>query len=397
MDINSAVVLAAGEGRRLRPLTEFRPKPMLPAGNEPILERVLDALIDAGIDDLHVIVGYQRDRVQNYFGPTYRDRTISYHHQAKQLGSGHALLQAREAIDADFLVVNGDEVVATRMIRDVIHAHARENVATLAVVESEDAPEYGAVELDDDRVTALVEKPDDDAYSLLNAGVYAFGPSIFTEIEGTPQTDGERGLTDTIARLIGRGGNVHGVRTAGPRTEATYPWDLLELSSTVFAADLVAESEIDEGVYVAASATVHADATLQPPVVVGPDSIVGPGAVVGPTVALGRNVTVAAGSVVDRSVVDADTRIGPNATLSDVVTGTGVTVHGNVTVPGGPANVAISTTIHEDVQLGCVMADRATIGGGSTIHPGTLVGPDAEIGHGCFVRDDVPADAEVRR
>jgi NDP-sugar pyrophosphorylase family protein len=279
----------------------------------------------------------------------------------------------------------------------VTTAHARENVATIAVVKSEDAPEYGAVELDGDRVTALVEKPDDDAYSLLNAGVYAFGPSVFTEIEGTPQTAGELGLTDTIAQLIDRGGNVHGVRTAGPRTEATYPWDLLELSSMVLAADLVPEPEAEDGVYVADSATVHEDATLQSPVVVGPDSIVGPDAVIGPTAALGRNVTVAAGSVVGRCVLDADTRIGPNATLTDVVTGTGVTVHAGVTVPGGPADVRIGSTIHEGEQLGCVMADRATVGGGATIHPGTLVGPEAEVGHGCFVRSNVAADAEVRR
>src|SRR6056297_683552 len=91
---SSAVVLAAGEGIRLRPLTANRPKPMLPAGTRPILEHVLNALIDASVDDIHLVVGYQADRVRSHFGPAYRGVPISYHTQTNQLGSGHALLQA---------------------------------------------------------------------------------------------------------------------------------------------------------------------------------------------------------------------------------------------------------------------------------------------------------------
>jgi len=86
MNLTSAVVvvLAAGEGFRLRPLTKYRPKPMLPAGNRPILEHVLDALVDAGITDLHLVVGHERDRVQNHFGSNHRDASITYHVQDKQ-------------------------------------------------------------------------------------------------------------------------------------------------------------------------------------------------------------------------------------------------------------------------------------------------------------------------
>jgi len=99
---SSAVVLAAGEGIRLRPLTANRPKPMLPAGTRPILEHVLNALIDAGVDDIHLVVGYQANRVRSYFGSTYRDVSITYHTQANQLGSGHALLQARDGPEDRF-------------------------------------------------------------------------------------------------------------------------------------------------------------------------------------------------------------------------------------------------------------------------------------------------------
>src|SRR6056297_3427104 len=91
---SSAVVLAAGEGIRLRPLTAHRPKPMPPAGTRPILEHVLNALIDAGVDDIHLAVGDQANRVRSYFGPAKRGVPISFHTQTNQPGSGHALLQA---------------------------------------------------------------------------------------------------------------------------------------------------------------------------------------------------------------------------------------------------------------------------------------------------------------
>lgn len=397
MTIESAVVLAAGEGTRLRPLTEYRPKPMLPAANRPILEYVLDALVNAGVEDLHVVVGYERDRVQNHFGPTYRGCPVTYHHQEKQLGSGHALLQAEGAVDSDFLVVNGDEVVGNDVVEAVVDAHARSAVATLAVVESEEAPEYGAVRLDGSQVTELIEKPREGDYRLLNAGVYAFGPSIFTEIDATPRTEGELGLTETIARVIDRGGSVHGVRTAGIRTSATYPWDLLELATELLSHGLVDEAEQEPGVYVDESATVHPTAALRAPVVVGADAVVEPGTVVGPFVAVGENATVEASAVVERSVVDADTRIGLNATVVDTVTGTGVRIGEGVTVTRGPGDVRIDTTVHEAEQLGGVVADRARLGGGVTVEPGAMVGPEASVGPGVVVSENVDAHQEVRR
>jgi len=397
MQLDSAVVLAAGEGTRLRPLTKHRPKPLLPAANRPILAYVLDALVDAGIDDLHLVVGYQRDRVQDHVGPTYRGRTVTYHVQEKQLGTGHAVLQARDAIDRDFLVVNGDEVVTAAMVEAVMDAHSATDAATLGVVESDRAAEYGAVRLDGDRIAELVERPEDDSYRLLNAGIYACGPSLLVDIESTERRAGERHLTDAIADQIRAGNTVRGVRIEGLWSTATYPWDLLTVARDLLASGHVDEPERSEGVYVDETASVHGDATLRAPVVVGPDAVIGPGAVVGPDTALGRNTTVDAGAVVEGSVLDIDTQIGSNATVVDAVTGQAVTVGPGATVPGGEADVRVGTTIHEDWRLGCIAADRATIGGGATVEPGTLIGPDARVGAGAYASDIVPEGAEVRR
>ncbi|SFK65310.1 glucose-1-phosphate thymidylyltransferase [Halogranum rubrum] len=396
MNVTSAVVLAAGEGQRLRPLTKHRPKPMLPAAGRPILEHVLDAIIDAGITDLHLVVGYKHERVQDYFGATYRGHSLTYHHQHKQLGSGHALLQAESAIDADFLVVNGDQLISHHTVSEVVDAHSVADVATLAVVESDDAPQYGGVRMQDDHIIELVEKPHSSEYRLLNAGIYAFAPSFFAEVEDTARFDGELSLTDTLSNLIEQNELVRGVRTEGIWRDATYPWDLISLAKTLLVRPgSIAAPVVDENVYVNEDAIVHDDATLHGPVVVGADSVIGPQAVVGPDTAIGQNVSIDAGAVVSTSVVDDDTRIGPNATLVECVTGQGVSIDAGTTIPGGTADVRINTTVHEDVSLGGVVADRTHLGGGTTLTSGVLIGPNATIHPGSRVKTNIGEDAEV--
>ena len=411
MSVRTAVVLAAGEGTRLRPLTRNRPKPMLPAANRPILEHVCDALVEAGVDRLALVVGYRRERVQEHFGPSYRGVPVEYVVQEKQLGSGHALLQAQETVDGSLLVVNGDRLVAAESVAAVRDALAEDDArAALAVIERADASQYGAVRLRGRDIERIVEKPDSDEFRLINAGVYAFDASVFEAIEATPRTDGELALTDTIARLVDAE-RVRGVRTEGLWVDATYPWDLLEVASEVLARGRVAGpdrtdggleragsvEERADGVWVDPSARVAEAATLRPPVVVGADCELAPSAVVGPDAALGRNVTVGANATVERAVLDADTRVGAGSTLLDAVLGQGVRLGAVTAVTGGPGDVRVGREVYEDQRLGAVLADRVRARGGVSFAPGTLVGPEATIATGAHVEGTVPGGAEVVR
>ena len=370
---------------------------MLPAANRPILEYVLDALLDNGIDDIHLVVGYERNRVQSHFGPTYRGREITYHVQRKQLGSGHALSTAAEAVDDDFLVVNGDEVVGADMVESVLAAHEPGRMATLAVVEDEEAAQYGAVRLSGDRIIEFVEKPNHGDFRLRNAGIYAFSPSVFDTVGRTTRGGGELGIPALVKTAMDDDEFVCGVRTDGFRSKATFPWDLLDLTADLLAVGNVGEPELQAGQFVASSASVHDTATLRPPVVVGPDAIVGPGAVVGPDVALGRNATVESNATVERCVLDEDSRVGAGTLLFDSVTGQGAEVGVGVTVPRGPSDVTIDTTVHRGERLGCVLADRAEVGGGATIRPGSLVGPRVTVAPGARVDENVDEATEVYR
>lgn len=394
MDISTGVVLAAGEGTRLRPLTSNRPKTMLPAAGRPILEHVLDVLVDSGIERLCLVVGYQRERVQEYFGHAYHDVPITYVHQEKQLGSGHALKQAAPDVEGPLLVLNGDRILDERIVADVLDTF--DGTPAMAVLDHPTPSKYGAVEVDDGCLSTLVEKPQDESFGRINAGVYAFGESVFDAIDRTPRRGGELHLPDVIGTMMDDG-EVSAVPTDGLWVDATYPWDLLFLTRELLAAGRVELPQRSGNVWVADSAHVHPDATLQGPVVVGPDAEIAPGAVVGPDVTVGRNATVGGNVTLENTVLDSDCRVGSGSTLVDCVASQSVSIGAGTVVPGGPSDVRVGERVFESQRLGAVIADRTAVGGAVTFVPGTLVGANASIETGAHVSGWICDGAEVVR
>lgn len=375
------IVLAAGEGIRLRPLTKYRPKPMLPAVTSPILEHVLDALIDSGLHDIHLVVGHRRARIQSHFGSSYRDVDLTYHTQEKQLGTGHALFAADPPTDEPFLVVYGDQIIDRTLITDVATQHGA-GIATLGAIPGKDVSRYGGAIVEDGEVVELVDKPTDSREYFLNAGVYVFEPEVMEAVESVRARGGEQSLIDAIRDLLDAGRTVGGVVSDGFWVDATFPWDLLTITERLLERGHE-ERRNHEG---DGLPRIHETAVLRDPVAIAPDCEIGPGAVIGPNAALGENVTVEANAVVRRSVLDTDTRVGPNATLIDVVTGVGARVGAGSSMPGGPGDVRVDERVFEDERLGALLADRVVDRGGVTYLPGTIVGADSELGTGAVVR-----------
>ncbi|TKX72453.1 sugar phosphate nucleotidyltransferase [Halorubrum sp. GN11GM_10-3_MGM] len=394
----TAVVLAGGEGQRLRPLTRNRPKPMLPAANRPIIEYVLDAIIEAGISDIHLVVGYKRQRVQSHFGPTYQNADLTYHTQEKQLGSGHALLQARDEIDEPFVAINGDQIADPALITDVLDAHDRnEPAATLSVVDSGKAAQYGVVTLEAGHVTHLREQPRDDSTGALNAGIYAFTPGIFEVLDTLPRPSGMLSLTAAISHLAEETEQtVQGVKSDGFWIDATFPWDLLAVARQVYTMEWINEPAVDSHVWVAESATVHPSATLKGPVVVGPDAEIGAGAVVGPAATIGGNATVGANAVLTNALIDDGSRVGANATVVDAIFGQDVVFGPNSVIAGGEHDVRIDTQVYPNHELGAVIADRSQLGGGTTVCGGVLIGSGVQVQDGERIETNVADGVELR-
>ena len=386
-----AVILAAGEGNRLEPLTGTRPKPMIPVANKPVLEYVVEAVADAGIDEIVLVVGYERSRIQSHFGDGDDwDVTIEYAVQEKQLGTAHAVLQARPHVDEPFLVLNGDRIIGPTAVERVAEA-CDGDADAVATVTSVDIPtRYGVVDIEGDRVLGIREKPPahEASTDLINAGVYAFRPGVFERLDETVAgTHGETGLPSTLNDLTAEG-VVRAVRYDGRWLDLTYLWDLPFLNGQLL-------EELDgpdlEGASVSEDASVAAD------VAIDRGSSVRPFATLGRGVALGENVSVGAGAVLSNTVVMADATIEPGAVVRDAVIGQNATVGANATVAGGRGDIVVEGTYHDDVRLGGVVGDNASLGADVTLAPATVVGTDATVESGLTLDRRVPSGTEVRR
>jgi len=389
-----AVVLAAGEGRRLEPLTNRRPKPMIPVANRPLLEYVVEAVADAGLTEVVMVVGYRRERIQTYFGDGDDwGVEIEYAVQEKQLGTGHAIRQAEPQVDDEFLVLNGDGIVDRSLVEGLADASdclGDSCEAVLAVTRTDQPSEYGVVELDGDRVTSIIEKPraEDSPSDIVNAGAYAFTPAVFDAIRETPADDrGEQVITDSIAALVADG-RVRSVPHEGQWIDVSHLWDAVRVTGEVLDG---------RGTDVHSTASIAPTAAVGTPVEVGANSRVDPNGTVERGSVVGPNVTVGAGAVLSNAVVLPDVTVGPGAVLRDCIVGENARVGTNVTVAGGPADVVVEGTVHEAVDIGGVIGDNAAVGGGVVLEPGTVVGDGATIGDGATVGGRIPPGTEVRR
>jgi NDP-sugar pyrophosphorylase family protein len=230
--IESAIVPAAGEGTRLRPLTDDRPKPLVEVAGRPLLAHVFDAMEPADPDRFVVVVGYRGEQVRERFGDEHHGIPIEYVRQPEQIGLADAVARAGTVVDGPAIVCNGDNVFGGDLA-SLAHAHeaARENVAATLLVEAatiERARETGVVVTDaQGQVERVVEKPDEPPSTLVNAGAYAFSPAIFEACAAIePAATGEYELADAITWLIERGDAVQTVRYEGERVNVNEPADL---------------------------------------------------------------------------------------------------------------------------------------------------------------------------
>ncbi|MFC6974680.1 sugar phosphate nucleotidyltransferase [Halomicroarcula sp. GCM10025709] len=222
------MILAAGEGRRLGPLTDGRPKPMVPVGNRPILESVLDAAIDAGAGEVVLVVGHCRERIQNHFGDGDGwGVPISYVVQDHQLGAAHALSQVAERVDGPFVTLHGDQLVDPELVARLVDRYEATAQSTIAVVQSDRPTEYGAVDVDGERVRSVSATPTEEPPFLVNAGAYVFDEAVFAAIDAAePRETREFGMATMLQRLADDGA-LSAVVHRGPWRDVTHPWDLL--------------------------------------------------------------------------------------------------------------------------------------------------------------------------
>ncbi|HDJ96533.1 MAG TPA: hypothetical protein ENG45_00490 [Candidatus Aenigmarchaeota archaeon] len=198
--IRKAVVLAAGIGKRLRPITYTVPKVMVRINKKPIVEYVIEKLKKVGIDEIALVVGYKKDVIKNFFGDSF-----VYIEQKEQLGTAHAIKVAKDFVkDENFVAINGDI-----FFEDDLTEFVKMKPITMGVFRVSDASTYGRVIIKDDRVVDIVEKDGIHAPGVVNTGIYIFDKRIFDAIEKTRLSPrGEYEITDSIKILIREGVEV---------------------------------------------------------------------------------------------------------------------------------------------------------------------------------------------
>lgn len=181
--LNTAIILAGGRGQRLQPKVPHLPKPMAPVGGRPFLEYILDRLVDTGVTDIVLSVGYRAEMIQEYFGNSYRSVTLRYSLEKFSLGTGGAIvLGMKKAKLSPVLVLNGDTLVEVGY-RDLI-AWSGTLVSSVGVVlcQVPNVARYGSVVLSGDRVVEFKEKGKNGP-GLVNAGIYVIHPAVFSLYE----------------------------------------------------------------------------------------------------------------------------------------------------------------------------------------------------------------------
>jgi glucose-1-phosphate thymidylyltransferase len=288
------VILAAGRGKRLYPLTQQRSKAMLPIAGKPMVERVLDTLVAAGLDDFILVIGKADADIAQHF----EGRGVQFASQAQPLGAAHALQCAASLITDDFVLSACDNLVTSEDVLRLINAWQaapRPNaVLTLMPMEPERLSQSGVVALGGEWVTSIVEKPRPGfaPSNLASLPLYCFSRHFVEYLADVqPSPRGEYELQDAIQQLIEHEGKVRGLPVQS-RLTLTDAADLLALNRHY----LKIEPPLIE------PASVGANTRLIPPLRIEPGVIIGAGCALGPNVYLERDCRVGDG-VVLRDVV----------------------------------------------------------------------------------------------
>jgi bifunctional UDP-N-acetylglucosamine pyrophosphorylase/glucosamine-1-phosphate N-acetyltransferase len=326
------VILAAGQGTRMRPLTDATPKPMLPVADRPLAAHTADVAVDAGASELVIVVGYEASEVRGYFGDEYRGVPVTFAVQETQAGTADAVRAARDHLDGDFAVLNGDNLYDGESIAALFS-----NGPAIAARSVDDPSNYGVLSTDGDRVTGIVEKPAEPPTDLANAGAYVF-PAQAREWLDVPESErGEREITDVVARVI----EAHDVTAVEVDRwlDVGRPWELLEANEWKLGdldrdirGDVADDADLRGTVVVEDGATIEPGVVIEGPVLVRSGADVGPNAYIRGATLLGEGVHVGQSVELKNTVVRADTNVPHLSYVGDSVLGQGANLGAGTTV-----------------------------------------------------------------
>jgi len=371
-----AVIMAGGEGTRLRPLTSNVPKPMMPLANRPMMEHILDLLKRHGFDEVVVTVAFMANHIRNWFGDgsEFGVRMV-YATEETPLGTAGSVRNAMEELTEPFLVISGDVLTDVDLTK-IVETHKQKNaLATIGLIRVDNPLEFGIViTRDDGSIERFLEKPGwGQVFSdTINSGIFVLDPEIFDYIEPDRPVDFS---SEVFPALLADEKPLYGAIADG------YWEDVGNLESYVSAhADILDGTvkvaidgfERTEGQFVGENVTVHPDAVIGAPAVIGDNCRIEAGARIGPYSVLGANVRVRAEADIERSVIADNTYLAEHVNLRGAVVGRACDLRAGV-----------------KVDEGAVIGDECFVGEGASIGSGVKIYPFKTIEAGAAVNSSI--------
>lgn len=382
-----AIVMAGGEGARLRPLTINRPKPMVPLVHRVVIAHLGALLKRNGLDDIIATLQYRAEDVQNFLGDGSEfGLNFSYSVEPRPLGTAGSVKHAQRqlgGLDEPFLVVSGDALTDFDLAAVVEYHKKVGALATLTLYKVPNPREFGVIALTPEgRIEAFIEKPSwsEVMSDMVNTGIYVLSPEILEEIEPDTPMDFSR---DLFPRLLERGAPLYGYVANGYWTDI----GTLEEYQRATADILNRKVNVGElgqlwrdGVYIEEDVEIADDVEISGPVFIGRGSRIKAGVGIhGPTVVRPHTV-IDNRAHIDRSIIWHNVYIGQGAELRGAII-------------GGRASLGARAVVFE----GAVIGDECTVGEGAVIHPNVKVWPDKRVEAGATLRSSLIWGSQARR
>ncbi len=408
-----AIIIAAGEGKRLRPITSTRPKTLIPIAGKPLLEHIILGLKKSGINEILLVVGYKENLIKEYFGDGKKkfNLKIEYITQTEQLGTAHAFGYGKTfANNEPVLFMYGDLLIDPKVYQEIIQQFKDNKVeGIILLMEVNNPEEFGIVSLNTNGfVQKIIEKPTPEMNvgNLANAGVFIFDSFIFKAIEKTEKSiRGEYEFTDSMEILI----NLFEGKILGYKIKNYFwsdiglPWQLLDANKHILnkiekniLGKIEANVQISGNVYIGEGSTIKSGSYIQGPCYIGENTLIGPNAFIRPYSSIGDNCHIGI-SEIKNSIIFSDSNIphfnyiGDSVICENVNLGAGSKVS-NLRFDNKSIWVSIKGEQIDSGRrkLGSIIGPNVQTGINTSIMCGKKINENSVIGAHTLVVEDVP-------
>lgn len=391
-----AVILAAGKGTRMRPLTEDTPKPLLPVAGKPIIQHNID-LINEHVDEVLVVAGYRIEQFREYFS----DTDVKIIEQEEALGTADAALQAREHVEESAVILNGDDIYGEK-VEQVIER------GNCVLADRAKKPEkYGVYSHEDGDIMDLAEKPDDPSSHLVNTGCFSVDTDFFELLEKVEESDrGEYEITDALKEYIQKN-KVEAVE-ADRWIPCSYPWQLINANEELLEPERRVNSKIPDSSVIRGKVIIEEEAEIDENCVIEGPAIIKSGCEIGPNTfirggtVLEENVEVG-NSEIKNSVIRENSAaphfsyIGDSYLGKDVNIGAG-TKTANLRGDSQNVQMKVKGKIYGTgrEKMGAVIGSEASLGVNNSIKPGRKIGYRSVTDSGEKIEKNVPSGKTLK-